>query len=188
MGRSSKLQAGANRALIVEKASQLFRAHDIADVRVSDIMKAAGMTSGGFYKHFTSKEALAAEAARLAFDQSRQHWDTLACDHPQRPQWRIAECYLAPKPDEKRCPMMAFGSDLMQHNNAALAADCTDGINALLGAFLNADRAQDATSAGNRQTLTVFAAMVGAHYLSEITRDPALSEALTSAVLAMLEG
>ncbi|MFT4465855.1 MAG: TetR/AcrR family transcriptional regulator [Sodalis sp. (in: enterobacteria)] len=83
MGRSSKLQAGANRALIVEKASELFRARGIAEVSVLDIMQAAGMTSGGFYKHFASKEALAAEAARLAFDQSRQHWDSIASDCTQ---------------------------------------------------------------------------------------------------------
>ncbi|EGS9018098.1 helix-turn-helix transcriptional regulator [Salmonella enterica] len=49
--------------MIVEKASGLFRAHGIANVSISDIMKAAGMTAGGFYKHFESKESLAREAA-----------------------------------------------------------------------------------------------------------------------------
>ncbi|CAJ0995207.1 TetR/AcrR family transcriptional regulator [Sodalis praecaptivus] len=187
MGRSSKLQAGANRALIVEKASELFRARGIAEVSVSDIMQAAGMTSGGFYKHFASKEVLAAEAARLAFDRSRQHWDSIASDCPPHPQWRIAERYLASKPAEKRCPMMAFGSDLLQHNNAALVRDCTQGVNALLTSFLNAAGEKDRSSAGNGKTLAAFAAMVGANYLSEIINDPALSDALKTAVLAMLD-
>ena len=67
MGRSSRSQANANRVRIVEVASGLFRAHGIEAVSISDIMKAAGMTQGGFYKHFASKDALAAEACELAF-------------------------------------------------------------------------------------------------------------------------
>ena len=67
MGRSSRSQASANRVRIVEVASGLFRAHGIEAVSISDVMKAAGMTQGGFYKHFASKDALAAEACELAF-------------------------------------------------------------------------------------------------------------------------
>jgi AcrR family transcriptional regulator len=65
--RSSRSQASANRVRIVEVASGLFRAHGIEAVSISDVMKAAGMTQGGFYKHFASKDALAAEACELAF-------------------------------------------------------------------------------------------------------------------------
>lgn len=65
MGRSSRQQADANRARIVEIASGLFRARGIEAVSIGDVMKAAGLTQGGFYRHFASKDALAAEAPRL---------------------------------------------------------------------------------------------------------------------------
>ena len=55
MGRSSAEQALQNRASIVEIASRLFRERGIEAVSVADVMAAAGMTVGGFYKHFASK-------------------------------------------------------------------------------------------------------------------------------------
>ena len=62
MGRSSKEQADANRRRIVAAAGNLFRSKGYDTVGIADVMKAAGLTQGGFYKHFASKEALAAEA------------------------------------------------------------------------------------------------------------------------------
>ena len=62
MGRSTKEQADANRRRIVAAAGNLFRSRGYDAVGIADVMKAAGMTQGGFYKHFASKEALAAEA------------------------------------------------------------------------------------------------------------------------------
>src|SRR5215510_4276226 len=55
-------QAAANREKIVEVASILFRKHGFDGIGVADIMKAAGLTHGGFYGQFASKEELAAEA------------------------------------------------------------------------------------------------------------------------------
>src|ERR1700735_4413428 len=74
MGRSSRRQADDNRARIVEVASGLFRAHGIEAVGIADVMKAAAMTQGGFYRHFPSKEALAAEACAFAFTNAAENW------------------------------------------------------------------------------------------------------------------
>ena len=49
-------QAAANREKIVEVASILFRKHGFEGIGVADIMKAAGLTHGGFYGHFKSKD------------------------------------------------------------------------------------------------------------------------------------
>jgi AcrR family transcriptional regulator len=57
MGRVSHAQAQANRQRVVERASQLFREQGTG-VSVADLMKAAGLTHGGYYKQFASKEAL----------------------------------------------------------------------------------------------------------------------------------
>ena len=58
----TKAQAEANRAHVVETASQLFRERGFDGVGVADLMAAAGFTHGGFYKHFASKADLMAES------------------------------------------------------------------------------------------------------------------------------
>ena len=60
--RVTKEQAAENRRKILAAASRLFRAKGFDGVGVADVMAEAGFTHGGFYNHFASKEALAAEA------------------------------------------------------------------------------------------------------------------------------
>ena len=60
--RVTREQAAANRERVLDAASTLFRKHGFDGVGVADIMKAAGLTHGGFYGQFASKEDLAAEA------------------------------------------------------------------------------------------------------------------------------
>lgn len=182
MGRSTKLQAESNRALIVEKASSLFRAHGIANVSVSDIMKAACMTVGGFYKHFESKESLAREAASLAFDSSTTSWSNVSLEQDGNPQREIAQYYFTPKPTDKRCPMLAFGNDLMKGDNPLLAEECTVGIKNLFQVFAGTIK----SSGYEESDLAKFAAMVGANYLSELSSDPEFSIRIKKAVLESL--
>lgn len=66
----TRAQARENRARIVETASALFRERGYDGVSVADLMAAAGLTHGGFYKHFRSKADLIAEAAAVGFAQS----------------------------------------------------------------------------------------------------------------------
>ena len=73
MGRASKAQAQENRQRVVETASRLFREQG-TQVSVADLMKAVGLTHGGFYKQFASKEALVDEATAHAFEEfTRQY-------------------------------------------------------------------------------------------------------------------
>jgi TetR/AcrR family transcriptional repressor of nem operon len=58
--RASREQVAANREAIVVSAGQQFRKRGFDDVTIADVMKAAGLTHGGFYGYFDSKEALAA--------------------------------------------------------------------------------------------------------------------------------
>jgi TetR/AcrR family transcriptional repressor of nem operon len=66
----TKAQAEANRALVVETASQLFRERGFDGVGVADLMAAAGFTHGGFYKQFGSKADLMAEATACGIAQT----------------------------------------------------------------------------------------------------------------------
>src|SRR5437588_10877800 len=62
----SREQAARNRERIVETAAQRFRERGFEGIGVADLMKEAGLTHGGFYGHFSSKEELIAEASTRA--------------------------------------------------------------------------------------------------------------------------
>ena len=66
--RKSKSDTVETRKRIVSAAAELFLARGITSTSISDVMTVAGLTKGGFYRHFDSKEQLIAEASRLAFD------------------------------------------------------------------------------------------------------------------------
>src|SRR5581483_9300711 len=68
--RRSREEAALTRRRIVEAASRLYRARGIDAVSVADVMGSLGLTVGGFYRHFDSKEALVIEAIAFASDQS----------------------------------------------------------------------------------------------------------------------
>src|SRR3954451_20268126 len=66
--RKSREEAAQTRKRIVEAASCEFRKNGIVATGLNDLMKAAGLTHGGFYKHFESKDQLVAEACAEALD------------------------------------------------------------------------------------------------------------------------
>lgn len=150
MARSSKAQAETNRARIVTAASGLFRAHGTGAVGIAQIMGAVGMTQGGFYRHFASKDALVAEACAHAFAGAVQSWTQVAQDAAHaggNPARAIEDHYLTPRPAEKTCPMIAFHADA---HSTALAGIYTEGTQRLLAIFTSAGRDRNA-----------FAAMIG---------------------------
>jgi len=67
--RITQQKAQDNRERILDAAARLYREHGFDGIGIADVMKSAGFTHGGFYNHFASKEALAAEASRLAFEE-----------------------------------------------------------------------------------------------------------------------
>src|SRR5271156_6688374 len=109
MGRSSKEQADDNHRRIVAAAGNLFRSRGYDAVGIGDVMKAAGMTQGGFYKQFSSKEALAAEAWGAGFDGAARNWRRQ--EDADTGVTAIVDYYLAPKAPELRCPMLAHGEE-----------------------------------------------------------------------------
>src|SRR5437667_6720222 len=76
--RVSKEQAARNRKEILTAAARLFRENGIRATGVDAISQGAGLTHGAFYSQFESKEALAAEAIRLALARSKRLWQRAA--------------------------------------------------------------------------------------------------------------
>src|SRR3954463_8449571 len=93
----SRERAARNRERIVEAAAQRFRERGFEGIGVADLMKEAGLTHGGFYGHFASKEDLIAEASTRALAQSLARWDKLAARAPDNALFAIANAYLNSK-------------------------------------------------------------------------------------------
>ncbi|MFG2003978.1 TetR/AcrR family transcriptional regulator [Spirillospora sp. NPDC048911] len=173
MGRASRAQAQENRKRIVETASQLFREQG-THVSVADLMKAAGLTHGGFYKQFASKEALIDEATAHAFAELTER-HTAALD-----QRALIEAYLSTEHRDDPgdgCPVAALASDMArepgdQEAHRVYAKGVSD----------FAERLATEDQDGLARLCTMFGALV----LARATKDSPLSEEILAAARAAL--
>ncbi|MDW3204457.1 MAG: TetR/AcrR family transcriptional regulator [Alphaproteobacteria bacterium] len=92
--RRSKSEKAQSREEIVNAAARLFREKGIGETSVSDVMGSAGLTHGGFYRHFSSKEDLAATAIRDAFRSGLRVF-TEASDAPEEEARAYVDQYLS---------------------------------------------------------------------------------------------
>src|SRR5207248_1212067 len=112
--RVSRIQAAENRQAVINVASRLFRERGFDGIGLKDLMKGAGLTQGAFYKQFASKEDLAAQASRRAFESASRRWSAAAEANPEDPLGAVLAFYLSmDHRDEKMdgCPIVALGSD-----------------------------------------------------------------------------
>jgi len=196
MGRSSQEQALQNRSRIVENASRLFRRFGVDNVSVADVMTATGMTIGGFYKHFESKDALVQEAFSLAFKQASAAWHHVSDRRYHDPGLRsgaIVHHYFHKRPPDQTCPMLAFAPHLTAEAPDRLSLDTyRKGAEELFTQFLDhmseSQTGDDAAPISNRDTKVLFAAMVGAGFLARATGDAkwvrSVQDAIESAATA----
>lgn len=166
--RVSKAQAQANRALIVETASQLFRERGYDGVGVADLMAAAGFTHGGFYKHFGSKADLMAESAACGISNTLERSRTLDAA-------RFFDFYLSRKHRDCRdvgCTLAALGGDAARQPDN-LKAIFAEGIDSLLATLARNEGAGDAEASQERRANLIgqLAQAMGAILLSRACPD-----------------
>jgi TetR/AcrR family transcriptional regulator, transcriptional repressor for nem operon len=189
--RLTKGQAEQNRQLIVETASRMFRLHGMENVAVADIMKEAGFTHGGFYNHFKSKDALAAEAIASAFDGVASNLsEKLASGKPPHESLSsFIEQYLSPTHRDTKsggCPAPALSGDAARNGKTVQTA-FVKGIETYLdtiAAQIGGDEQE-----ARQQAIALFSGLVGAMMLSRAVKksDPALSDELLSSTRKMLK-
>ncbi|GAA2637765.1 TetR family transcriptional regulator [Paractinoplanes durhamensis] len=165
----SQAQAQENRKRIVETAARLFRERGVAGVSVADVMAEVGLTHGGFYKQFASKEALVAEAVGQAFDELRGKLGGLD-------RATFLDEYLSPAHRDDPgagCPAAGFSGDMAREDegNAALAAYAS-GID-LYARWLGDD-------------LAAVSTLVGAMVLARATAGTEISDRILAAAKAAL--
>jgi TetR/AcrR family transcriptional regulator, transcriptional repressor for nem operon len=183
----SREQAAENRERIVQVAAKLFRERGFDGIGVADLMKAAGLTHGGFYGHFASKEDLAAEASDRALKELSQYWSAVIDKAPDEAFSTIVNRYLSEGHRDapgRGCLVAALGSDLGRQARPVRRA-VTDGVNAFIGQLMQLVPGKSKV-ARHRQALTDFAAMVGAVTIARAVDDPRLSKDVLDAVASAL--
>jgi TetR/AcrR family transcriptional repressor of nem operon len=163
---------------IVKDASRRFRAEGFAGGAVSAVMQDAGLTHGGFYKHFGSKDELLMESLREAF---REIADLLAhAGEKSQPgmAWKaIVKAYLSPEHcdhAECGCPLAALAPELARADkamNARILEELTKYKSRMLP-FMPGRRTADK----ERAFFAIFSAMIGAIAIARILPEPAMRE------------
>ncbi len=185
--RVSKEQMEENRERILATAAQLFRERGFDGIGVADLMKSAGLTHGGFYGHFASKEDLMAQASTRAVEQVCTFWSGLLEQAPGDPRAVLEQAYLAPRHRDapgQGCPMAALGADAARQGPGVRRA-LTEGLVKVLD-VLTAAMPGRSKAARRQKALADYASLVGAVVLARAVDDAALSDEILHATAAAL--
>jgi TetR/AcrR family transcriptional regulator, transcriptional repressor for nem operon len=169
--RKSREEAAQTRTRIVTAAAAEFRKNGIVATGLNDLMKAAGLTHGGFYKHFESKDQLVSEACAEAVERLIEFVTNATAGGT-----RLAETYLSTSHRDNPavgCPLAAIGSELSRSDEKTRAV-ATEGflklVDIMAGHFGKAKPAD-----ARRRALPAVSMMIGAMTMSRMVTDPELS-------------
>ena len=175
--RYSKEHKQETHARIVKKASVRLRERGAHGIGVADLMKEAGLTHGGFYAHFDSREALVVEAFDYAMDRSmtrrRQQIADLA---PEERLPHLVDTYLSPQHRDNPghgCAMPALGAEIARESpktRRAFAAKLDDMI------AMMAEQFPGDPAAARKQAIAALATMMGGILMSRIAGSGEVSD------------
>lgn len=175
--RVSNEEKDRSRERILAAASRLLREKGVTGASVGDIMAAAGMTHGGFYRHFADKDALVAAALTQAFQSFTKHLSDSADADPAAAIDAFRKAYLSADhlgtPGEG-CPAAALGPDIARSSNSVRKA-FSDGVSRMAEELA---RGKSSTSQQRTDALRDLALLVGAMVLARGADETLANEIL----------
>jgi TetR/AcrR family transcriptional regulator, transcriptional repressor for nem operon len=177
----SREQVSEHRAQILAAAARLFRLRGFDGVTVADVMKDAGLTHGAFYGHFSSKDALVAEAVGQAL--------TPAAGDAKAPKSvaAYADGYLSRRHRDDRgssCPFSCLGTEAAR-GSADLRRTMTESVRRQIDRFSAGTKGETAREK-RRAAIAAWSAMVGAMVLARVVDDDRLSREILTETRASL--
>ncbi len=195
MPRVSREQARTNRLAIEEASSKLFRQQGIQTVSVADLMGAVGLTPGGFYGHFGSKDELVAIACKLAFDDAARRWRKQLRGKKSKTDafHALVDVYLNRQNRDDpgdACPSAMLASDVAREpTGKPVRAEYIHGIKGQLKTLASL-RSGEASGAAEQDAMIQLALLVGSMVLARATKGDPISDdfiEIPSAFLKSLE-
>jgi TetR/AcrR family transcriptional repressor of nem operon len=181
--RYSKEHKAETHARIVKKAAVRLREKGAHGIGVADLMKEAGLTHGGFYAHFDSREALVVEAFSDAMDRSTARWRKLTSElSPAERMAAIVQTYLSPvhRDDPGHgCAVPALGAEMVRESpktRKAFAGKLGEMIEMLAEQVPNLPR-----KAARQQAIASLSTMMGALVLARIAGSGDFSDEILAA-------
>jgi AcrR family transcriptional regulator len=172
------------RARIIEKARVMFNRHGFEQVSIDDIMREAGLTRGGFYNHFASKDELYVEAVRSFRKCNPFATKVSAMREQDREPMKLARMlvnlYLSDEVIEdvdSHCPLIAVPSDVARSGIKPRAA-YTEVVERMAFVF---GRALGESAEARRKALVIVNLCVGGMVIARTTHDPELRKSIRTA-------
>jgi AcrR family transcriptional regulator len=183
--RDTSHRKAETRERILQAAASLFRQHGIDGVGVDAVMHEAGLTHGGFYAHFPSKEALVAAVAAASLVRSAAKWDQLSrAPDPAAALARIVEPYLDPAhvaTAGSGCMLPAIGAEMARRPEVRQAISAS--IRGMVDALARCRPGQP-----RGQALAALSCMVGAVVLARLSDTPELATSILDAARTEIIG
>lgn len=188
MGTSQAAKA-ASHERILEIAAARIRRDGVDNLSVADLMNEAGLTHGGFYRHFDSREQLVAEATQHALREGSAWTIAAAKIGGQRGRTKLVDGYLSKwhrDHPESGCGVAGIAADVARASSSAQAAytrQVKECLAVLANLVDNADRQVE-----EREAVLTLSVLVGAISIARAVDDPDLSQQiLTTAAAALKE-
>ena len=190
MGHSRAEKAKTHQR-IVALASKRFREKGLAGIAIADLMKEAGLTVGGFYKHFDSRDDLVAEAVGSALGSWKRQVDAAASGGPPVTYESLVDDYLSETHRNHPgtgCPVGALAGDIGRSDKRtrALVTGQIRGDIALLANVIRGGNEEDKGTARPRAIMT-YCALVGAIAMARAVSDEQLSREILNTVAQLLK-
>jgi TetR/AcrR family transcriptional regulator, transcriptional repressor for nem operon len=188
--RHSKAEKANTHKRIVAIAAKKFREEGLAGIGIADLMKEAGLTVGGFYKHFKSRDALVAEAIGSALELWKDRIDA-AAGGPRVTYESLVDDYLSEAHRDHPgmgCPVGALAGDLARSDKrtrAVATRKIRDNIE-LLATLIRDTTKTDKDTARSRAVMT-YCALVGAISMARAVSDKELSREILKTVSQRLK-
>ena len=174
---------------IVETAARAIRRSGYSGTGVADIMKEAGLTHGGFYAHFASRDVMLAEAASLAGAETIAITEQVFSNSPKEQRlWALINAYLSSEHTanvEMGCSFAALGSEMHRQAPEVRAAS-TQRIKEMIS-LIEGQLSDQSQLNAHEDAIRMVSTMVGTLMLARAVDDPKLSDAFRQAALKHYE-
>jgi len=189
--RHSKAEKARTHKHIVAIASKRFREKGLAGIGIAQLMKQAGLTVGGFYKHFNARDDLVAEAVGSALGRWKRQADAAASGGPPVTYELLVDEYLSEAHRNNPgtgCPVGALAGDIGRsgkRTRALVTAQIRDDIALLANLIRGANEADK--GAARSQAILTYCALVGAIGVARAVSDEQLSREILKTLAVRLK-